>query len=291
MTLDELNALEPAGFTAALGIVFENAPWVAAAAAALRPFPTVTALHQALFNQVAGAPEADRRGFLGGHPDLAGSAARQRIMGEHSTAEQAAIGLDRLDDAGFARFADMNRAYRERFGIPFLICVRRHTLGSILHRFERRLANDPEAELAAAMHEVFLITRLRLAALVQGPGMPVVAGGLSTHVLDTAQGRPGAGIAVSIVELGDSGDVLRGAGTTTADGRVAKLLDDGGPLRIGTYELRFAIGDYFRTTGLVLADPAYLGVVPVRIAIAEPEAHYHVPLLVSPYAYSTYRGS
>ena len=79
MTLDELNAADTSGFTIALGAVFENAPWVAARAAAARPFATVTALHQALFDQVATAPEAEQRAFLNGHPDLAGNAARAGV--------------------------------------------------------------------------------------------------------------------------------------------------------------------------------------------------------------------
>ncbi len=269
--------------------MFEDAPWVAARAASLRPFPAVAALHQALFDQVAAAPAAERLGFLNNHPDLAGAAARQRSMGEHSTREQAALGLDRLDEAGFARFAAMNDAYRARFGFPFLICVRRHTRGSILQQFARRLARDPAQEEAAALQEVWFITRLRVAALVQGPGMPPVAGGLSTHVLNTAQGRPGAGIRVEVFELDDGGATLRNSAVTDADGRVARLLDDGGPLRIGRYELHFHLGDAF--AGLAAADPPYLDVVPVRIAVAEAEAHYHVPLLASPYGYTTYRGS
>ena len=288
MTLDDLNA---APTLDALAGIFENAPWVAQQAAARRPFATVAALHQAMFDQVAAAPEPQQRAFLDGHPDLAGAAARTRAMAEHSTAEQASLGLDSLDDAGFARFAAMNDAYRARFGFPFLIGVRRHTRSSVLRTFARRLEATPEHELAAALREVFLITRLRIAGLVQGPGMPEIAGGLSTHVLNTAQGRPGAGIHVEIFEFDGAETLLRNSGVTDAQGRIPALLDDGGPLRIGTYELRFHIGDYFAASGLVVADPPYLDVVPVRIGIAEPEAHYHVPLLVSPYTCTTYRGS
>ncbi len=293
MTLDEVNG---AADLSALAGVFEHAPWVAAGAAGLRPFATVTALHQAMFDQVAGADEATRLAFLNGHPDLAGTAARQRAMEAHSTAEQSALGLDRLDEAGFARFQAMSERYRARFGFPFLICVRRHTRGSILRQFARRVEAGPADELRAALREVFLITRLRVAGLVTGPGMPAVSGGLSTHVLNTAQGRPGAGIAVEIFEIDDddkvgAGSTLLNSAVTDKDGRVPALLDDGGPLRIGTYELRFGIGDYFAGSGLVVADPPYLDVVPVRIGIAEAEAHYHVPLLVSAYTYTTYRGS
>ncbi len=292
MTLDELNAASPGDFTGALGDVFEDAPWVTERAAARRPFATVTALHQALFEEVRTAGEERQLAFLNNHPDLAGAAAQQRSMGSHSTAEQAALGLDRLDDAGFARFQAMNQAYRDRFGFPFLICVRRHTRGSILRQFARRVEADPLAERAAALHEIFLITRLRVAGRVTGPGMPQVAGSLTTHVLDTAAGRPGTGIMVELFEVGETGRNLLLTAETDGDGRVQPaLLADGGPLRIGAYELHFHAGAYLAASGLPLADPPYLDLIPIRIAIAEPEAHYHVPLLLSPYAYSTYRGS
>jgi len=290
--LDELNAADRRHFADALGGAFEDAPWVAERAWDLRPFPTVTALHQALHNTLLDAGEDAQAGFLNGHPDLAGAAARQRTMGEHSTAEQAALGLDRLDAAGFDRFSAMNLAYRERFGFPFLICVRRHTRGSILREFERRLSNDAAAERTAALAEVFRITRLRIAGLVQGPGMPVVGGGLSTHVLDTALGRPGAGVPVELFVLEPEGAELVAAKTTDRDGRVpGGLIADGEPLRIGLYELRFHVGAYFAAAGLAVSEPPFLDVVPLRIGIAEAEAHYHVPLLVSPWTFTTYRGS
>jgi 5-hydroxyisourate hydrolase len=98
---------------------------------------------------------------------------------------------------------------------------------------------------------------------------------LSTHVLDTARGRPAAGVAI---ELRRGDDVI--AATTDEDGR-ARLLEE---TPAGEYELTFAIGDYF-------GDRTFLDRVPVRFSIADPAAHYHVPLLVSPWSYSTYRGS
>jgi 2-oxo-4-hydroxy-4-carboxy-5-ureidoimidazoline decarboxylase len=293
ITLDDLNDASRTRFVDALGAVFEDAEWVAERAWEVKPFPTVAALHQALFDEVLDADEALQLEFLNGHPDLAGAAAQQRAMGEHSTQEQAALGLDRLDEAGFARFEAMNLDYRARFGFPFLICVRRHTRASILRQFARRLGATPQAELQAALQEVFYITRLRLAGLVRGPGAPVVTGGLSTHVLDTAHGRPGAGVLVELFEIGDDGAELVASSETNADGRVpGGLIPDGvAPLRIGTYELRFHVGPYFARAGAALADPPYFDVVPVRVSLAEAEAHYHIPLLVTPWTYTTYRGS
>jgi hydroxyisourate hydrolase len=108
---------------------------------------------------------------------------------------------------------------------------------------------------------------------------------LTTHVLDTALGRPAAGVEITLHRDGE--ELARAV--TNADGRTdAPLLD---PLPAGVYELRFAVGAYHRTAGHDLPDPPFLEVVPVRFGIAAAGTHLHVPLLVSPWAYSTYRGS
>ena len=111
-------------------------------------------------------------------------------------------------------------------------------------------------------------------------------GRLSTHVLDTSSGRPGAGVRVV---LRRGGDVLADM-RTNADGRTDKPLLEGTAFQTGAYELTFHVGDYFRAQGTPLADPPFLDVIPLRFSITE-DAHYHVPLLVSPFGYSTYRGS
>jgi 5-hydroxyisourate hydrolase len=111
-------------------------------------------------------------------------------------------------------------------------------------------------------------------------------GRLSTHVLDTSMGRPAAGVRL-VLRRGDG--VLVDT-RTNADGRTEKPLLEGEAFRIGSYELTFHIGEYFRARGAPLADPPFLDVIPLHFSIAE-DAHYHVPLLVSPYGYSTYRGS
>lgn len=116
-------------------------------------------------------------------------------------------------------------------------------------------------------------------------------GKLTTHVLDTAHGKPGAGIAIALFRVDSGVRAPLGAFTTNADGRCDAPLLEGASLREGTYELDFAVGDYFFALGVALAQPRFLDVVTLRFGIADAAAHYHVPLLVSPYAYSTYRGS
>lgn len=115
-------------------------------------------------------------------------------------------------------------------------------------------------------------------------------GRLTTHVLDTATGRPGAGIAVTVYRLdGERREVARTI--TNHDGRCDKPLLEGAALQAGRYEIVFAAGDYFRAQGTELPDPLFVDDVVLRFGVAAPDQHYHVPLLVSPWSYSTYRGS
>lgn len=116
--------------------------------------------------------------------------------------------------------------------------------------------------------------------------------GLTTHVLDTALGKPAEGLTILLYRIDGETRTLLKTLRTNSDGRV-----DGGPMLsgesfvAGTYELLFHAGDYLRGSGAALADPAFLDLVPIRFGIADTTAHYHVPLLISPYGYSTYRGS
>ena len=291
VTLADLNRLVPADFAAAIGDAFELAPWVAEAAHTKRPFATVTDLHVTMMGAVRAASRETQLGFLRQHPDLAGKAARAGAITEDSKREQASIGLDTLSEEEFARFHRLNDAYRSKFGFPFIVCVRRHTRDSILTQFERRLPNDAEAEFVAALQEVFYITRLRIAAKVTGEGMPQVDGRLSTHVLDTHAGLPAAGMAIGLYEQVGERYYRINTAVTNADGRTDQPLIGGRPLPVGRYELRFSVGDHFRSRGIEAGDPSFLDVVPLRFSIAEPEGHYHVPLLCSPWSYSTYRGS
>jgi len=116
--------------------------------------------------------------------------------------------------------------------------------------------------------------------------------GLTTHVLDVTRGGPARGVRIELYELAaDGGRRLLTATATNADGRTDKPLIGPSEARVGQFELVFHAGDYFRGQGSTLADPPFLDQVPIRFAVAEPSAHYHVPLIVSPWSYSTYRGS
>ena len=118
-------------------------------------------------------------------------------------------------------------------------------------------------------------------------------GSLTTHVLDTAHGQPAAGVSVELWRIGVPGDTrtLLVTTRTNTGGRTDAPLLTEGEMTPGTYEMVFALGAYFATYGTPAAGPPFLDRVPVRFGIADPTAHYHVPLLASPWAYSTYRGS
>jgi 2-oxo-4-hydroxy-4-carboxy-5-ureidoimidazoline decarboxylase len=291
VSLEQLNATNTAGFVAALRDIFEHSPWVAEAAAAARPFATLAALLAAMRDAVSTAGAARQMELIKAHPDLAGKAARAGNLTADSSAEQTSAGLDRLSEEEFATFHSLNDAYRDKFGMPFIVCVRRHTKGSILRQFEQRLMNGADAEREAALAEMVRIAALRLDQHVTGPDRLPVHGRLSTHVLDTHGGRPAAGVAVDLVELDDGVAHLVERTITNVDGRTDRPLISGRPLPTGDYELRFDVGDYFAHHHVATTDPAFLGIVPLRFSIAEPEGHYHVPLLVSPWSYTTYRGS
>ena len=116
-------------------------------------------------------------------------------------------------------------------------------------------------------------------------------GKLSTHVLDTAQGKPGAGVRLELYFIEDSRRTLLKSGTTNLDGRCDAPLLAGDELRAGQYELVFAAGDYFAAQGVALPSPRFIDRVTIAFGVADPSQNYHVPLVVTPWSYSTYRGS
>jgi 2-oxo-4-hydroxy-4-carboxy-5-ureidoimidazoline decarboxylase len=238
------------------------------------------------------APPELRLALIKAHPDLANKTQRAAGLTAESNAEQNSVGLDRLSEAEYAAFERVNNAYREKFGFPYIVCVRRHTKDSILNDFERRLPNDATTEVATSITEICRIAGLRLDQLVASDHRLPVHGRLSTHVLDTHSGKPAAGIPVELVELSALGENRIVTRTqTNHDGRTDQPLIGGRPVPIGNYELRFKVAEYFASRNAPLSDPPFLDSIPLRFSVAEPEGHLHVPLLVTPWSYATYRGS
>jgi len=139
--------------------LFEHSPWVEARADAR---PSSGDRHADLMAVMYDATPEEQLALIRAHPELAGKAAIARELTDASAAEQASAGLDRLTPEEFARFHEMNAAYRDRFGFPFIICVRLTDKAGILAAMEKRLAHDRDAEIAAALAEIGKIVKLRL---------------------------------------------------------------------------------------------------------------------------------
>lgn len=265
------------GFAEKLRGVFENSPWIAEAAAANRPFESFGHLYRTLTSMMWQASVERQLDLIRAHPDLVGKLAREGGLTAESNSEQAAAGLARLTSVEIRAFDTYNAKYRERFGFPFVICARQNKKEAILEAFPRRLANDAATERGAALEEIAKIALLRLRDLVR-------TGKLTSHVLDTSIGKPAANLRIKLFFIADANE-LRAAMFTNSDGRTPEPLLQGEEFESGTYELQFDVGTYFGEKS------SFLDLVPVRFRVEDPSEHYHVPLLVSPYSYSTYRGS
>ncbi|WP_024511311.1 2-oxo-4-hydroxy-4-carboxy-5-ureidoimidazoline decarboxylase [Bradyrhizobium sp. ARR65] len=292
VSLSDLNICSKGDFVAALANIFEHSPWIAEQAASFRPFAGVVQLFDAMKAAVDHASPELRLALIKAHPDLADKTQRAAGLTLESDAEQNSAGLDRLSDAEYEAFERVNNAYRAKFGFPYIVCVRRQTKDSILRDFARRLPNDAIAEMQRSIEEICRIAALRLDLLVTSNDRLKVHGRLSTHVLDNHSGKPAAGVELELIELSELGvNRVVTRATTNSDGRTDAPLIGGRPVPIGRYELRFSVGKYFAARGVPLSDPPFLEEIPLRFSVSEAEGHYHVPLLVTPWSYTTYRGS
>ena len=285
--LARLNASSAADFVTALGSIYEHSPWVAERTARSRPFRTGRQLHETMQGVVQSAPLEERLALIRAHPELAGKEAVAGTLTEASTSEQGRLGINRLDRSEYEHLSELNRRYRDKFGFPCIIALRLHeSRNSVLTAFEQRIANSREAEIATAIEQIGHITRGRLAHALGLSG-----GRLTTHVLDTANGIPAAGMGYALYARDGGGWRQLGTGRTNANGRTDQPLLSDLDMAAATYRLEFEVGAYFRGFGTRQDEPAFLEVVPLEFATAHPGQHYHVPLLCSPWSFSTYRGS
>lgn len=162
MTLGELNAASAEEFGAALAGIWEHSAWIVESAEPMRPFANRDALMNAMASAMKAAGEPRQLALLCAHPDLAGKLAQAQALTVESTREQASVGLDRLSAGEFASFTAWNTAYRERFGFPFIICVRDNTKATIREAFARRLEHSRGVEMETALDEVRKIAEYRL---------------------------------------------------------------------------------------------------------------------------------
>lgn len=149
-------------FTSVLEEIWEETPEIAQKAWHSKPFEDMEALYQSMVDVVSNMSDREQLALIKAHPDL-GSKAK---MAEASVQEQAGVGLDRLSASAYQRFQNLNQAYKDKFGFPFIVAVKYHTQESILEAFATRLENSLEQEKKQALEEICKIARLRLAAAI-----------------------------------------------------------------------------------------------------------------------------
>ncbi len=259
--------------------------WIDEVAAAA-PFATAADLLERARTAAEPLRAAEIRSALAEHPRIGQRARGETRAAAFSRAEQQAP--DAEDEQLAARIAAANAAYEERFDRIFLIRARGRSRAEIHAEQRRRLALDDATDLRIVARELREIALLRLEDLLGAE--PSQRSHITTHVLDAARGLPAAGLAVTLeqAEVAHPGAATWlpiGRGRTDADGRVNAL----GPaaLPTGRYRVTFDTGGYFAAQGTATFYPE----VAVSVVLADPGTHYHVPLLLSPFAYSTYRGS
>ena len=166
MELSFLNNLDQAAFTAALADIFEHSPWIPEATWDRRPFSSLKELHGKLCQTLEAAEETQKLDLIRAHPDLAGKLAVAGELTDFSTSEQASAQLDKLTAEQFERMSNLNQQYKDKFGFPFIICVKEHTQASIFEHFEKRVNNDADTELKDALFQISRIAWHRLNDLI-----------------------------------------------------------------------------------------------------------------------------
>jgi OHCU decarboxylase len=196
LSIAQVNALSDDEFVVDFGPIFQGEPWIAAAVAGMRPFDSMYAMRHAFHSVLFDAPGERQRRLINSYPDIAAKVA----LGQESRRDQASAGLDRLTPQEYERFDALNEAYHEKFGFPFVICVRENTKETILQAFERRLENTPVQEQMAALVEIAKIANLRLFDLVHEDPPEAVpprppALGEAPRFESVARGGDGSGVA------------------------------------------------------------------------------------------------
>lgn len=239
--LDALNTASAAEFGAALEGVFERAPWVAERTAPLRPFATMAELHAALMQVLRAAGRARLLDFLNAHePLVAGPLPETLTAASRQEQGDAPLGALVTPQALTAR----NAAYRQRFGFPFILCLRRHSAANVLRQLDRRLTAEPAAEFATALEEIGHVSRFRLLARVTGPGAPDLAGRIAVRAatpVEVSLEREGAAVAWAALPAG-----------------AAVTLLEETPLRLGHYTLRDEAGAVLREFWPEVAEAQHL---------------------------------
>ena len=277
MHLDAFNTLDEESAARELRRCCGSTRWVESMTRA-RPFPSADAMAEIGDAVWMSLGHADWLEAFAAHPRI-GEAKSLGWEAQEQSATRSASAKVR------ERLAARNHQYETRFGYIFIVCATGKTVEEMLAIVEDRLQNDSQEELRIAAEEQRQITRLRIGKLLEpdtdGPFM------ITTHVLDTARGGPAVGVTV-ILELRQASEWTPiGRGTTDEAGRVASLTDDR-QLVPGTYRLTFDTGTYHREQGITVP---FFPEAKITFNVRDIDEDYHVPLLLSPFGYSTYRGA
>jgi hydroxyisourate hydrolase len=282
--LAAFNALPEPAAAEALAACCAARRWVARLAAA-RPYPSAAALHDAAAAELADLGWPDVLEALGAHPRIgqrAGGGSREAAW---SRGEQS--GAARADETVLGELAEANAAYEAKFGFVFLIRAAGRGAEEMLAACRDRLGHDEQAERPVVRGELAQIVRLRLDKMLgDAANLVGMMPTLSTHVLDTSLGRPAEGVRIELYRVSD-GELLARR-LTDADGRIAGLQLPAKSEEYEEFRLVFALEDYFRRQG---ATEFFYAEAAISFRVGGGLGHYHVPLLLSPFGYSTYRGS
>lgn len=289
LNIQDVNNLSNEEFVAQLGDVYEHAPWVMEATAKSRPFSSRLDLYSASVAVLKQAKKEEQLALLCGHPELARPDLNEGQITADSEQEQKSLDLMSLSGDPKRKLNSISNAYKDRHGFPAVVCVREHSdLTSVISEIERRISRSSKVEFNEALGEVMKISWNRIRDRVEaGRSKP---GYLTTHVLDTANGTAAAGLGfeLSFIKRGVHSPIF--AGFTDNDGRSDGPILDGSDFTQGEFELIFRAGDYLRKANPEVKRK-YFGDVPIRVLIDAPDEHYHVPLILSHWGYTTYRGS
>jgi len=309
--LNKLLNLSQADFVSAIGGIYENTPWIAESfynstlsssldAATLQANKERITNVRVLFSELekvrrSGSKEK-QLDLLKSHPDLCLKIDAAADITEESKHEQSQAGLSSLTPAEREEFTALNNEYKSKFPFPFILAVRNVSKSTVLSALAGRVNSTLEGEVECASFQVTKIAWMRLLDAVDAPDGATHGGFLTCHVLDTANGVPAEGMVVDlyiheVVEGVQTSRLLKSF-LTNFDGRLDGPALKGEEFKVGVYEWKFYVGDYFaKFSNSRVSGTPFLDVVPLKFGLDDPTEHYHVPLLVSPWSYSTYRGS
>jgi len=232
--------------------------------------------------------ELDWQAAFEGHPKIGDvTSLKEKFSNTKNWATNEQSNITEADDTVLKALAKANDDYLNKFGYIFIVSASGKSAKEMLRIINARIKNNKEDELHVAMGEQHKITVIRLAKLIDDVNDTAdLRSHITTHVLDTTTGIPGKGLQISLNELTESGWKPITAGITNNDGRIADLLPPGKNLKAGSYQLLFNTADYYKEQ----QQKGFYPEVSIQFIVTNHD-HYHVPLLLNPYGYTTYRGS